>query len=70
MNKHNCIICGKSSKDGIIVYGTGICKCCEERLVNIDIETDFYSYYKECIKRTIVQLLLKGADSNCQDYHL
>lgn len=70
MNKHNCIICGKSSNDGIIIYGTWICKNCEERLLYTNIETDFYIYYKECIRKTIVQSLLKGADINCQNYHL
>ncbi len=70
MNKHNCIICGKPSNDGIIINGIGICKNCEERLVNSNIETDFYSYFKECIRKSIVQSLLKGADTNCQNYHL
>jgi len=70
MKKHICAICGKSLNGGIIINGTGICKNCEERLINTRIETDFYIYYKECIKKTIVQSLIRGSEVNCQNYHL
>ncbi|MTK13788.1 MAG: sigma factor G inhibitor Gin, partial [Clostridiaceae bacterium] len=45
MKKQSCIICGKPLNNGIMIYGRGICKCCEERLVNLDDTTDFYNYY-------------------------
>jgi len=70
MKKHNCSICGKSLNGGIIVKGTGICKNCEERIISTHVETDFYTYYKDCIRKTIVQSLIKEADLSCQNYHL
>lgn len=68
--KKKCIICGKPLKDGIIINGKGMCKACEERLVNLKDKNDFYEYYKECIKREIVHIILRGADCDCQNYHL
>lgn len=70
MRKVNCTICGKALNGGIIVNGTGICKNCEERIINTEVETDFYTYYKDCIRKTIVQSLIKEAEINCQNYHL
>ena len=70
MKKHNCTLCGKHLNGGIIINGTGICKNCEERLINTQIGTDFYIYYKDCIKKTIVQSLIREAEINCQNYHL
>lgn len=65
-----CIICRKPLNSGIIVNGKRICKACEERLINSKMNTDFYEYYKDCIKRAIVQDTLKGEETNCQNYHL
>lgn len=70
MKKHDCIICGKPLNDGIIINGSGICKNCEHRILGTNAETDFYTYYIQCIKRTIAQSLIKGEDINCQNYHL
>ncbi|MCM0647082.1 sigma factor G inhibitor Gin [Clostridium swellfunianum] len=70
MKRHTCIICRKPLNSGIIVNGKRICKSCEERLINAEIGTDFYEYYKNCIKKTIVYTELKGEDSRCQNYHL
>lgn len=70
MKKMNCIICGKPLNDGIIINGRGICKSCEERMIKTDVNTDFYNYFIESIKKTIVQYLIKGAEYNCQNYHL
>lgn len=70
MRKQNCILCRKPLKSGIMINGRGICKSCEERLINADVNTDFYDYYKECIKKTVVQSVLKGEEANCQNYHL
>lgn len=57
-----CIICGKAQKDGIMIYGRGICEKCEKNLVSMDECTDFYWYYKECIKKNITQILLQGGE--------
>lgn len=70
MKRQVCIICRKPLVGGIIVNGRRICKCCEKRLVNADMNTDFYEYYKNCIKKTIVQEALRGEEINCQSYHL
>ncbi|WP_102399635.1 sigma factor G inhibitor Gin [Haloimpatiens massiliensis] len=69
MNKRSCIICGRPLNNGIIINGRGICKKCEERIVGCNIETDFYEYYKNCIRRNLIGDLLKGEDLICQDYH-
>jgi hypothetical protein len=53
-----------------MVNGKRICKSCEERLVSAEMGTDFYEYYKDCIRNTIVQAELKGEDTRCQSYHL
>ncbi|MCM8709658.1 sigma factor G inhibitor Gin [Clostridium sp. SYSU_GA19001] len=70
MKKQVCIVCRKPLNSGIIINGKRICKCCEERLVNSDINTDFYEYYKDCIKKNIVQFMLRGEEVTCQNYHL
>lgn len=63
-----CIICRKPLNNGIIVYGKGICENCEKRLLTIDEETDFYDFYKNCIKKNLVQLISGGVNDNCRDY--
>ncbi len=63
-----CIICRKPLNNGIIVYGKGICETCEKRLLVIDRETDFYDFYKNCIKKNLVQLIPGGVNDNCRDY--
>jgi hypothetical protein len=70
MKRQGCIICRKPLSSGIMVNGKRICKSCEERLINAEIDTDFYEYYKNCIKKTIVQTELRGEDTRCQNYHL
>lgn len=70
MKKQKCIICRKPLNDGIIIYGTGICKSCEERIIIAKANTDFYEYYKKCIKKTLVQFIPRGVNKDCQDYHL
>lgn len=71
MEKIKCIICGKPLKqNAIIIYGRCICSHCEERILNCDINTDFYKYYKECIKRTIISSVKKeGEELQCTDCH-
>ena len=68
MKKQSCIICGKPLTDGIIVNGKGICKSCEERLINLEPGNDFYEYYKESIRKNMIQT--RGAEYNCKNYHL
>lgn len=70
MKRQECIICRKPLNGGIIVNGKRICKCCEQRLVKMDMNTDFYEYYISCIKRTIAQTALRGEELRCQSYHL
>lgn len=67
MNK-KCIICRKPLDDGIIIYGRGICENCEKRLLTIETNTDFYEFYKNCIKKNVVQLIPRGVSDKCQDY--
>lgn len=70
MNKPYCIICGKRLSGGIIIKGARICKACEERIVSTQVDTDFYEYYKECIKNKLVHSILKGESFNCRNYRL
>ncbi len=68
MRKQVCIICGKPLNDGIIIYGKGICPCCEQRLMSIERNTDFYNYYKNCIRKNIAGLVIRREESSCQNY--
>ncbi|MBU5591697.1 sigma factor G inhibitor Gin [Clostridium sp. MSJ-4] len=68
MSKGICILCRKSINDGIIINGKYICKACEDRLVNANVETDFYEYYKECIKKHLVEHMVKSNYLNMEQY--
>ncbi len=68
MKKQSCIVCGKALNNGIMIYGKGICKCCEERLARLDATTDFYNYYMERIRKYIVQDIIRGEDISCRSY--
>ena len=70
MKKLTCIICRKPLKNGIIINGKGICKCCEERMLKIDADNDIYNYMVKCIKNNLVIPMIKGVDESCQNYHL
>lgn len=70
MKKQGCIICGKPLKNGIMINGRGICKCCESRLSILEMNTDFYEYYKDCIRKNIAGPLLRLEGCRCQGYHL
>lgn len=70
MKKQCCIMCRKPLKDGIIVNGRMICKSCELKLIRAKITTDFYEYYKNCIKKNIVPFIMGGVKNKCQNYHL
>ena len=70
MNKKMCIICGKPLNDGIIINGRGICRKCEKRIVSCPMDTDFYEYYRICIKRVLQKCKYRGVNLRCQNYHL
>lgn len=70
MQKQRCIICGKPLNNGIMINGRGICKCCEERITRSESGTDFYEYYKGCIRKTIAYHMVRGVDYNCRNYPL
>ncbi|SHK74748.1 Inhibitor of sigma-G Gin [Clostridium cavendishii DSM 21758] len=59
VTKTSCIMCNKTSKNGIIIRGKYICSECETKIVNSDINTDFYEYYKNHIKKNISLSLIK-----------
>lgn len=70
MIKRYCIICRKPLNDGIIIDGKGICRCCEEKLIKTNINTDFYTYYKDCIKKNLAESIMREEDNKCRNYHL
>ncbi|KAJ49942.1 hypothetical protein BD780_003924 [Clostridium tetanomorphum] len=70
MRKQCCIICGKPLNGGIIINGKEICQSCEEKVIKVNMDTDFYTYYKNCIKKYIIYPMIRGEDSKCQNYHL
>lgn len=70
MQKRKCIICGKPLNDGIMINGRGICKSCEDRITHAESGTDFYEYYKCCIRKAIAHHMIRGVDYKCQNYPL
>ncbi|MGE5626716.1 MAG: sigma factor G inhibitor Gin [Solirubrobacterales bacterium] len=70
MKKPSCIICGKALNDGIIIDRKGICRHCEEKLINEKPDTDFYEYYKFCIRKNIASNFLKREGRYCLNYRL
>ncbi|MFA9397008.1 MAG: sigma factor G inhibitor Gin [Clostridiaceae bacterium] len=62
MINQNCIICGKPLKNGIIICGRKICGSCEIRLINSNMDTDFYEYYKDCVKRNLTKEILERGE--------
>ncbi|WP_125154552.1 sigma factor G inhibitor Gin [Clostridium rectalis] len=70
MKKRCCIVCGKPLKNGIIVNGKGVCLNCEQKIIKVNMDTDFYKYYKDCIKKFIICPWIRGEDRRCQIYHL
>lgn len=62
MKKQRCIICDKEFNSGIIIKGRGICTFCKDRLMNLNEETDFYEYYRRCIKKTLCKDIKKEGE--------
>ena len=57
--KTSCIICSKSCRNGIIIKGKLICSECEKKIVSSNVDTDFYQYYKNQIKKNISGALVE-----------
>lgn len=70
MEKNTCIICKKPLNDGIMIKGRRICCECELKMIRAQIDTDFYEYFKEKIRRSIVHCMIKREREGCQNYHL
>lgn len=70
MKKQYCIICGKPLNSGIILNGKGICNDCEKRMINSKMNTDFYEFYKDCIRKNLVHTIIKDEEIKCQNYQL
>lgn len=70
MDKNNCLMCRKPQNNGIIIYGVKICRECEERLISEEVNTDFYKYFKDRIKKSVVSFILGGDENNWQNYRL
>lgn len=68
MLRKRCIICGKHINRGIMINGRYMCESCEKRLMNLDVYTDFYEYYKKRIRKCFKTFSQGGEDENCQDY--
>lgn len=49
-----CIICGKTNCGGIIILDKKICLECEEKAINADVKSEFYSDYKDKITKNVV----------------
>lgn len=57
--KTSCIICSKYCRNGIIIKGKLICSECEKKIVSSNVNTDFYQYYKNQIKKSLSGDLLE-----------
>ena len=64
-----CIICRSFKNDGIIIYGNKICRDCEKRISEVDIESKMYEYYRLLIKEKIVKPMMKRECEHWEDYH-
>jgi hypothetical protein len=57
--KTSCIICSKSCRNGIIIKGKLICSQCEKKILSSNVDTDFYEYYKNQIKKNLSDILVE-----------
>lgn len=55
MNKNNkvCKICGQPIRNGIKLKKEFICDKCEKEIVNLDIDSEKYLFYKNKIKQIL-----------------
>lgn len=54
MDNMRCIVCGKEGY-GIIIRGKLICIECEKKVIECDINSDFYEFYKNKLKEEVYQ---------------
>ena len=52
MSKNKNIICKKQGY-GIIIKGKLICKSCETKVIECDLDSEFYKFYKNRLKEEI-----------------
>lgn len=57
--KTSCIICSKPCRNGIIIKGKLICSECEKKIISSNVDTDFYQYYKNQIRKNLSQALVE-----------
>lgn len=48
-----CIICGHEGYDGIIIREKLICIECEKKVIECDINSEFYEFYKNRLKEEL-----------------
>ncbi|ATD53895.1 sigma factor G inhibitor Gin [Clostridium chauvoei] len=48
-----CFICRNQQEDGIIVGKSLICKSCQDKIVNTNIDNKQYDFYKDKIKKAL-----------------
>ncbi|SHK51420.1 Inhibitor of sigma-G Gin [Hathewaya proteolytica DSM 3090] len=65
-----CSICERPLDSGIMILGKTICCNCEEKIIQADINTDFYEYYKEKLKKCVINRVIKKERYTCNKYHL
>lgn len=52
MSINRCIICNKQGY-GIMIKGNLICTYCEKKVVECDVNSEFYQFYKDRLKKEI-----------------
>ena len=58
-NEENiCYICRNEKDNGIIIGKSLICKECEKKIVNTDVESIEYDFYKNKIKEAFLNLVI------------
>lgn len=68
MKKIDCILCRKPLSNGIIILGKGICRECEKKIVESDINSEDYNIIEEKIKNSIVKTILERNDIGWKNY--
>lgn len=54
MSKSICIICGKEGC-GIMIRGKLICTECEKKAISCDVNSEFYEFYKNRLKKRFIR---------------
>lgn len=69
MDTDCCIICRSNKNDGIIIYGKKICRSCEKKISEVDMDSKLYEYYKLLIREKLVKPTIKGECGIWKNYH-